>query len=118
MKSIFKFAAVVAIASLAFVACKNNQPAEEEIDSTAIEQIVEDEIACDAVEVADTVVVEEETPAQTVKKPTTQKPAAPTATKATKAETKTTENATIQDAPAAVKGANGEAKKTTSVKRK
>jgi len=115
MKSIFKFAAVVAIASLAFVACKNNQPAEEEIDSTAIEQIVEDEIACDAVEVADTVVVEEETPAQTVKKPTTKKPAAPTATKA---ETKTTENATIQDAPAAVKGANGEAKKTTSVKRK
>lgn len=54
MKKSFKLLAVAAIASLTIVACNNNKPAEEEIDSTPIEEIVEDEVIAEPVAVADT----------------------------------------------------------------
>ena len=41
MKKFFKLAAIAAVAMLTVVACKNNKPAEEVIDSTAIETIAE-----------------------------------------------------------------------------
>lgn len=116
MKSIFKLAAVVAVASLTLVACKNNQPAEEAVDSTAIEQVVEDEMVPEVVEAVDTVAAAEQTPAQTVKKPATQKKAAaPTAAKAEAQPAATATTPSLDKAP--VQG-SGEATKTNTVKRK
>ena len=114
MKSIFKLAAVVAVASLTLVACKNNQPAEEAVDSTAIEQVVEDEMVPEVVEAVDTVAAAEQTPAQTVKKPATQKKA-PTAAKAEAQPAATATTPSLDKAP--VQG-SGEATKTNTVKRK
>ncbi len=71
MKKSFKVLAIAAIASLTFVACNNNQTAEEAVDSTAIEQVAEEEVIAEPVAVADTTpVVEEQAPAakQPVKK--------------------------------------------------
>lgn len=55
MKKTFKLIAAVAIASLTVVACNNNKPAEEVIDSTTIEQVVAEEVIEEPVQVADTV---------------------------------------------------------------
>lgn len=87
MKKMLKVAAVIAVASLAFVACKNNKPAEEPIDSTQIEMVVEDSMAIDSI-VDTTVVAEEVTPAP-AKKAT-----------AKKAEPKTQEAGTVEVNPA------------------
>ncbi len=84
MKKVFKMMAIAAIASLAFVACNNNKAAEEEVDSTAIEMVVEDEMIAEPAEVLDTTPVVEEQQAA----PAT-KPAAKKAVK--KAEQKTSE---------------------------
>lgn len=69
MKKSFKVLAIAAIASLTFVACNNNNTeATDTIDSTAIEQVVEEEVIAEPVAVADTTpVVEEQAPA--VKQP-------------------------------------------------
>ncbi len=76
MKKTFKLAAIAAIASLALVACNNNKAAEEEVDSTAIEQIAE-EVAPVADEIADTVAAVAETPAPAPAKKTPAKKAEP-----------------------------------------
>lgn len=101
MKKTFKFAAIAIVASLTMIACNNNnQATEDTIDSTAIEQIAEDELIAEPVvaEVADT--VKEETPAPTAKKPavkktpTTQKETVPTKVEKTdNIETTVNENA-------------------------
>lgn len=63
MKRMFKVAAIVAVASLALVACKNNKTTEEPIDS-AIEQLVEDEMIVDSPAIEDTTTIAEQvTPA-------------------------------------------------------
>lgn len=72
MKKMFKVAAIVAVASLALVACKNNKPAEEETIDTTIEQIAEDEMTVDSLIAEDTTVVAEE-PAAPAKKPAAKK---------------------------------------------
>lgn len=109
MKKMLKVAAIVAVASLAFVACKNNKPAEEPIDSTQIEMVVEDSMAIDSI-VDTTVVAEEVTPAP-AKKAT-----------AKKAEPKTQEAGTVEVDNAAKKVKIETAKpedieKTNTVKR-
>lgn len=69
MKKVFKLAAIAAIASVTLVACNNNnKPAEEEIDTTAIEQIAEDELFADPMDVVDTVVAVVEQQATAAKK--------------------------------------------------
>lgn len=115
MKNVFKLAAVAVIASLTLVACKNNQTTEEPVDSTAIEQICEEEMVCDTV-APDTVAVEEPVAAQTTTKKTTKK-ATPTATLNTE-----NPNASKQTNVDKIQKANaettGEVKKVNTVKRK
>lgn len=80
MKKSIKFLAVVAIASMTMVACNNNAPAEEVVDSAAIEQIVPEETIAEPAEVLDTTPVVEEQKAAattTTKKPATKKTVAP-----------------------------------------
>lgn len=83
MKKFFKLAAVAAVAMLTVVACKNNKPAEEVIDSTAIETIAEEEVIDTMLAVADTTPVVEEQ-------------AAPVKKVAKKAETKAEPEAAVK----------------------
>ncbi len=72
MKRMFKVAAIVAVASLALVACKNNKEAEEPIvDDTTI-QLCADDMTVDTL-VEDTVTVAEEATPVATKKTTTKK---------------------------------------------
>ena len=91
MKKVFKMMAVAAIASLTLVACNNNKTTEEEVDSTAIEAIVEDELIAEPAEVLDTTPVVEVKEAATAAKPAAK-------STAKKVEQKTGE-ATQQTAP-------------------
>ena len=61
MKKTFSFIAAVAVAAMAFVACNNNKAAEENTDTTPIEQIAEEEIneVAEAIDTVATAVVEE-----------------------------------------------------------
>lgn len=69
MKKVFKLAAIAAIASMTLVACNNNNTeATDTIDSTAIEQIADEEIIAEPVEVLDTTPVVEEQQAEAAKK--------------------------------------------------
>ena len=69
MKKVFKLAAIAAIASMTLVACNNNNTeATDTIDSTAIEQIADEEIIAEPAEVLDTTPVVEEQQAEPVKK--------------------------------------------------
>lgn len=68
MKKFFKLAAIAAVAMITVVACKNNKPTEEPVDSTAIETVVEEEMIDTLVAIADTTPVVEEQAAPTVKK--------------------------------------------------
>lgn len=54
MKKTIKMLAVAAMASMTIVACNNNKPAEEPVDTTAIEQVAEEQIE-EPVEALDTV---------------------------------------------------------------
>lgn len=67
MKKSIKLLAVAAIASMTIVACNNNKPAEGAVDTTAIEEVVEEEIIAEPAEVLDTTPVVEEA-AQVAKK--------------------------------------------------
>ena len=67
MKKSIKLLAVAAIASMTIVACNNNKPAEGAVDTTAIEEVVEEEILAEPAEVLDTTPVVEEA-AQVAKK--------------------------------------------------
>jgi FKBP-type peptidyl-prolyl cis-trans isomerase len=75
MKKMFKLAAIAAISSLTIVACNNNKPAEEEADTTAIEQVVEDEMIAEPAEAVEAAPAVEEKTAEPAKA-TTAKPAA------------------------------------------
>ena len=105
----FRLAAIVAVASLTMVACNNNKAAEEPAeDTTAIEQIAEEEMVAD---IEDTIAVVEETPAPTIKK-TVKK----TETKPTEAGLKEQDNSSKITATSKV--AEGtEVTKTDAVKR-
>ncbi len=78
MKKTFKFAAIAVVASLTMIACNNNNQAiEDTIDSTAIEQVAQDEMIAEPEVVAVTDTVKEEAPAP-AKKPAVKKtPAQP-----------------------------------------
>lgn len=57
----FKFAAIAAVASFTLVACNNNnQATEDTIDSTAIEQIAEDEMIAEPISCEQTDTIKEE----------------------------------------------------------
>lgn len=96
MKKVFKMAAIAAIASMTLVACNNNTEATDTIDSTAIEQIADEELIAEPVEVLDTTPVVEEQQAETAKKVVKK-----TAQKAAQQIEKTAEANTQQAAPAA-----------------
>jgi hypothetical protein len=110
MKKVLKMMAIAAIASLAFVACNNNKAAEEEVDSTAIEMVVEDEMIAEPAEVLDTTpVVKEEPAAKKAVKPAAKKTdkntvkaaetTAPSTSQSLESVKKTSETATPQTAP-------------------
>lgn len=107
-----KFAAIAVVASLALVACKNNKAEEpvDTIDTTAIEQVV-DEIADSVIDTVDLAVVEE--PAPAVKK-TSKKAAQPA-----EAGVKTADNTSKAVAATATDNniKEGEATKVDNVKR-
>ena len=97
MKKSFKVLAIAAIASLTVVACNNNNTeATDTIDSTAIEQVAEEqEIIAEPAEVLDTTPTVEEKVATTAKKAvkTVVNKEAKEMAKALKEETKPTEEA-------------------------
>ncbi len=84
MKKSINLIAAVAVVSMALVACNNNKPAEETVDTTAIEQTIEENIdeVADAIDTATTAVAEE-TKAVAKKAATTTKKAAEKATEQT-----------------------------------
>ena len=101
MKKSFKVLAIAAIASLTVVACNNNNTeATDTIDSTAIEQVAEEqEIIAEPAEVLDTTPAVEEKVATTAKKAvkTVVNKEAKEMAKAIKEETKSTEDAIQAD---------------------
>lgn len=88
MKKSFKLAAIAAIASLTIVACNNNNTeATDTIDSTAIEQVVEEqEMIAEPAEVLDTTPVVEEQKATATVKATKKEQAKPVVKEEAKAE--------------------------------
>lgn len=69
MKKTFKLAAIAVAASLALVACNNNKPAEEAIDSTTIETVAVEPVIEEAVDTITNIVEEQaEAAKQTAKK--------------------------------------------------
>ena len=69
MKKTFKLAAIAVAASLALVACNNNKPVEEVIDSTAIETVAVEPVIEEAVDTITNIVEEQaEAAKQTAKK--------------------------------------------------
>lgn len=115
MKNVFKMMAIAAIASLAFVACNNNKAAEEEVDSTAIEMVVEDEMIAEPAEVLDTTPVVEEQQAEPVKK-AAKKTAQKAAQQLEKAATETATQATSATVDQ-VKSTQQQQPKTAPIKR-
>ena len=118
MKNIFKLAAIAAVATSMLVACNLKKNAEEEIDSTAIEQVAEEVIVAEQpAEVLDTVATEVQqdvvaTAKKAVKK--AQPVAQPTTSTDVKEAGTTTTVQENQPLPAAPQG---EVKKVSSVKR-
>jgi hypothetical protein len=113
MKKSFKVLAIAAIASLTIVACgNNNTEATDTIDSTAIEQVAEEEIIAEPAEVLDTTpVVEEQQAPATSKKvaQTTSKPVVNTQAKEMAkavSEAKTAEEGTTVQKDATQKSAS------------
>lgn len=104
MKKSFKVLAIAAIASLTVVACNNNNTeATDTIDSTAIEQVAEEqEIIAEPAEVLDTTPTVEKKVATTAKKAvkTVVNKEAKEMAKALKEETKPTEEAIKADSKA------------------
>ena len=116
MKKVFKLAAIAAIASMTLVACNNNNTeATDTIDSTAIEQIADEEIIAEPAEVLDTTPVVEEQQAEPVKKAakkTAQKAAQQLEKTATETATQAT-SATVDQ----VKSTQQQQPKTAPIKR-
>jgi hypothetical protein len=115
MKKFFKLAAIAAVAMLTVVACKNNKPAEEVIDSTAIETIAEEDVIDTMLAIADTTPVVEEqaaTAKKVVKKATT-----PTVTEAPIDNTSKNVKTVAPSNPTEKVDANADVQKNTEVKR-
>ncbi len=116
MKKVFMYMAVAAAASLTFAACNNNNQPAEEVDSTAVEQVVvEEPVIAEPVEVADETpaVEEQKAPAKekkTQKATKKENPPVVTATPTENTEAKA-------EVPAAAKS-GAEGKEVTTVKRK
>jgi hypothetical protein len=116
MKKVFKLAAIAAIASMTLVACNNNNTeATDTIDSTAIEQIADEEIIAEPAEVLDTTPVVEEQKAEPVKK-AAKKTAQKAAQQLEKAATETATQATSATVDQ-VKSTQQQQPKTAPIKR-
>lgn len=116
MKKMFRLAAIVAVASLTMVACNNNKAAEEPAeDTTAIEQIAEDEMVADSVVAEDTVTVAEAT--APAKKKATVKKAEPTQTITEVKKAEPSDQKVVKPAVEDLKKASDDAQTTTTVKR-
>ena len=116
MKKVFKLAAIAAIASMTLVACNNNNTeATDTIDSTAIEQIADEEIIAEPAEVLDTTPVVEEQQAEPVKK-AAKKTAQKAAQQMEKAATETATQATSATVDQ-VKSTQQQQPKTAPIKR-